>query len=165
VFNDPQPTAPVFGGPNAAEPPKPGRDRESGRDRKSGGSRKARLLIGGAIVIIAVAIAGVIAVPKVLGPTDPGCKAYSGIGLTAYNQLINDLNAQQPQAKLTADMSAAISDLTSAANQAQSATVKSALDGLVTELTSVQGDVKKGSVPQSTVRSLNNAASAADSAC
>ena len=73
-----------------------------------------------------------------------------------------DVASVKPDA---ADLSAAISDLTSAAGQAQSAKVKSALDGLVTELTTVQGDVRKGSVPQSTVQSLNSAANAVDSAC
>jgi hypothetical protein len=62
-------------------------------------------------------------------------------------------------------MSAAIADMTNAIGQAQSASVKSALNGLLTELKSVQSDVKAGSVPTSTVNSLNAASTAADNAC
>ena len=36
-------------------------------------------------------------VPKLLGPTDPGCKSYTGTALTAYNNTIDDLIAQASQ--------------------------------------------------------------------
>jgi hypothetical protein len=134
-----------------------------GPDRKSG--KKIVLIVGGVVVVAVVAAGGAILVPKLTAPTDPGCKAYAGTALTAYNQTISDLNARAPQAKLTTDMTTAITELTTAAGQAQSASVKSSLDGLLTELTAVQADVRKGSVPASAVQSLNNAASAADSAC
>jgi hypothetical protein len=62
-------------------------------------------------------------------------------------------------------MSVAITDMTNAIGQAQSASVKSALNGLLTQLKSVQSDVKSGSVPASTVNSLNAASTAADKAC
>ena len=126
---------------------------------------KTRLLIGGAAAVAAVAAVGVIMAPKLFGPSDPGCKAYTGTALAAYNQTISDLNAQASQAKLTNDMSTAIVDLQTAAAQAQSASVKSALDGLLAELNTVRTDVGKGSVPTATVGALNTAADAADSAC
>ena len=112
-----------------------------------------------------MAAAGVIMAPKLFGPSDPGCKAYTGTALAAYNQTISDLNAQASQAKLTNDMSTAIVDLQTAAAQAQSASVKSALDGLLAEMNTVRTDVGKGSVPTATVGALNTAANAADSAC
>jgi len=128
-------------------------------------SGRNRLLVGGAAVVAAAAVAGVIVVPKLLGPSDPGCKAYTGTALTAYNQAIDDLNAQASQAKLRDDMTTAIGDLQTAEGDAQSALVKSALNQLLTELTTVRGDVQKGSVPAGTVSQLNAAATTADGAC
>jgi len=43
--------------------------------------------------------------------------------------------------------------------------VKTALQGLLTQLQEVQADVKKGAVPDTTVTSLNTASTAADNAC
>jgi hypothetical protein len=129
------------------------------------GSGKPRLLIGGAVAVIVVVGGVALAVPKLLGPSDPGCALYNGTALTAYNQTINDLNAQASQSQLTNDMASAIADLTTAADQAKSATVKSALDGLRDELSTVRADVQKGSVPAQTVAALNNASRAADNAC
>jgi hypothetical protein len=124
------------------------------------------LLISGAAVLAVIAIVAVIFTPRLLGgPSDPGCKAYAGPALTAYNQTISDLNAQAPEATLNADMAAAISNLTSAVGQAQSAKVKNALNGLLSELKAVRADVQAGSVPASTVAALNAASKAADNAC
>jgi hypothetical protein len=126
---------------------------------------KTRLLIGGAAVIAVLAVGAVIVTPKLLGPSDPGCKAYVGTALTAYNQTVRDLNAQASQAKVTGDMTTAIADLKTAAAQAQSASVKSALGGLLAELTTVRTDVQKGSVSPGTVSAINKAANTADKAC
>jgi hypothetical protein len=112
------------------------------------------------------AVGGVILAPKLFGgSTDPGCKAYTATALPAYNQTIDDLNAQKPQGTLTGDMTTTIGDLTTAAGDAQSASVKSALDGLLTEVTTVRADVRKGTVPPATVSQLNAAANTADNAC
>ena len=116
-------------------------------------------------MIAVAAVAGVIVTPKLLGPSDPGCKSYTGTALTAYNNTIDDLNAQASQAKLTSDMNTAIAELQTAAGQAQSASVKTALNGLLTELTAVRTDVQSGSVPSATVSQLNAAANKADNAC
>ncbi len=116
-------------------------------------------------MVAVVAVGAVIITPRLLSPSDPGCKSYSGTAITAYNKTIDDLNVQASQSVLSADMSAAITDLTSASGQAQSAPVKSALNGLLTQLKSVQSDVKSGSVPTSTVNSLNAASTVADNAC
>jgi hypothetical protein len=116
-------------------------------------------------VLAVVAVGAVIMVPRWLGPSDPGCKAYSGSALTAYNKTIDDLNAQASQKTLTADMAAAIADLKTALAQAQGTSVKHALTGLLGELEGVQSDVRKGSVPSRTVNALNTASASADSAC
>jgi hypothetical protein len=129
-------------------------------------STRNKALVAGAGVLAVVAVGGVIIAPKLLGgSSDPGCKAYSGSAITAYNKTIDDLNAQASQSVLSADMSTAITDLTSAVAQAQSASVKSALTGLLTQLKSVQTDVHSGSVPTNTVNSLNVASTKADNAC
>ena len=100
-----------------------------------------------------------------LGPSDPGCKAYAGPALTAYNKTIYDLNAQASQSRLSADMSAAVSELTQATAAAHDSAVKSALNGLLSELRTVQADVAAGTVPTSTVNALNAASTTADKAC
>ena len=140
---------------------------KTGSGKTGGGKLKGKrgLLIGGAAVIVVAAVAGVIVTPKLLGPSDPGCKSYTGTALTAYNNTIDDLNVQASQAKLTTDMNTAIAELQTAAGQAQSASAKTALNGLLTELTAVRTDVQSGSVPSATVSQLNAAANKADNAC
>jgi hypothetical protein len=125
-----------------------------------------KVLVAGAGVLAVVAVGGVIIAPRLLaGSSDPGCKSYAGPAITAYNKTIDDLNSQASQSVLTADMSTAITDLTSSIGQAQSASVKTALGGLLTELKSVQTDVRSGSVPTATVDALNAASTKADNAC
>jgi hypothetical protein len=128
--------------------------------------RKAPVLIGVGAVVVLLGIGAAVAVPRFLQHTDPGCTAYRTSALPAYNQTITDLNAKAPsQATLANDLTTAIAQLSTAAGQAQSATVKSALQGLLTQLTQVQTDLRKGSVPAATVTQLNTAADSADSAC
>jgi hypothetical protein len=151
-FRGPQPMGPAMDQPAPASPP-----------GKSGG--RTKLLVGAAAGVAVVAAGAVILAPKLFGPNDPGCKAYTATALPAYNKTISDLNAQAAQATLTNDMSTAIVDLQTADAQAQSASVKSALNGLLAELNAVRTDVGKGSVPPATVSALNAAAGAADNAC
>jgi hypothetical protein len=136
-----------------------------GRAAKPSNKNRNRALVAGAGVLAAIAIVGVILAPKVLGPSDPGCKAYAGPALTAYDKTINDLNAQASQSQLSADMSAAVSELTTAAAEAKGSSVKSALNGLLAELRTVQTEVAAGAVPTATVNALNAASTTADSAC
>jgi hypothetical protein len=125
---------------------------------------KPRLLIG-AVVVVVVAGGAALAVPKLLSPSDPGCRSYAGTAIDAYDQAISDLNTHAPQSKLTGDITTAIADLTAAADQAKSVAVKSALANLTTELNTVREDAQKGPVSAQTVAALNNAANAADNAC
>jgi hypothetical protein len=126
-----------------------------------------KALVAGAGALAVVAVAAVLVTPRLIGSpsSDPGCTAYSGATLTAYNKTIADLNSQSSQATLSKDMAATISDLKQAVGQAHSATVKSALGGLLTQLDNVQSDIKSGSVPGSTVSALNSASAKADNAC
>ena len=61
-------------------------------------------------------------------------------------------------------MSTTITDLNTAISQAQSDSVKSALNGLLTQLKTVKTDVKSGTVPTTTVTALNAASTTADKA-
>src|SRR5580700_3205029 len=139
----------------------------AGKPSAKPSSNRNKALVAGAGVLALVAVGGVVVAPKLLGggSSDPGCTAYSGSALTAYNKTIDDLNAQASQSVLSADMSAATTDLNGAISQAKGASVKSALNGLLTQLNTVKTDVKSGSVPTSTVSALNAASTAADNAC
>jgi hypothetical protein len=127
--------------------------------------RKAPLFIGIGAAVVVIGVGVVVAVPRLLHHTDPGCSAYTTSALPTYNQTITDLNAQASQATLASDLTTTIAQLSAAAGQAQGAAVKSALQGMLTQLTQVQADTQKGSVPAATVTQLNTAAVAADNAC
>ena len=142
-------------------PPEYLADDPAGRRR----GRKVPVFIGVGAVVVVLGIGAAVGAPKLLHHTDPGCSAYTASALPAYNQTISDLNAQASQATLSNDLTTALAQLSSAAGQAQGATVKSALQGLISQLTRVQADVQKGSVPASTVTQLNTASAAADNAC
>jgi hypothetical protein len=131
----------------------------------AGRKKRNAALVVGAGVLSVIAIAGVLLAPTLFKPSDPGCTAYAGPALTAYNKAIDDLNTRSSQSHLSADMSAAVTDLTKAAAQAQGAAVKSALNGLLTELKTIQGEVAAGAVPTSAVNALNAASTTADHAC
>ncbi len=98
----------------------PAASNDAGQPAKPSSTRN-KALVAGAGVLAVVAVGAVIIAPRLLSPSDPGCKSYSGTAITAYNKTIDDLNAQASQSVLSADMSAAITDLTSAIGQAQSA--------------------------------------------
>jgi FixJ family two-component response regulator len=114
-----------------------------------------------------VALAGAYYVLKLhnSGSSDPGCKAYASTALPAYNNAVDVLNKQAAQSTLSADMTTAVTDLTSAAQQAQSTAAKSALNTMLAQLKSVQTDVAAGSVPTSVVTALNADAATADNVC
>ena len=155
--------------PGYDQPPGPGDYAEDngpgGPARPGRGRNRNRVLVAGAGVLSAIAIGGVILAPKMLHRPDPGCTAYAGPALTAYNKTINDLNAQATQSRLSADMSAAVSELTQAVAAAHDPTVKSALNALLSQLRKVQTDVAGGTVPANTVNALNAASTTADHAC
>lgn len=113
-----------------------------------------------------LAIVGVIMAPRWFGgSSDPGCKAYTGTALPAYNKAIDDLNGHASQSTLSAEIAQAVSSLRTAVGEASGTTAKSALSKLLTDLKTVQADVRSGSVPTKTVQALNNASTAADHAC
>jgi hypothetical protein len=149
-------------GSSAAQPP---RGAHAAPTTGQASGRNNRILVTGACVVAAVAVAGVIVTPRLLGSADPGCRAYAGDTLTAYNKTIGDLNSDSAQSTLSKDMTTTIADLSTAIGQTHSASVKTALNSLLTELKEVRSEVKSGSVPGKTVQSLNTASTTADAAC
>jgi len=124
-----------------------------------------RVLVVGAGVLCVVAIGGVILAPRLFNTSDPGCTAYAGPTLTAYDNMVHDLNTQASQSRLSADTSATVTELTQAVAAAHGTSVKSALNSLLSELRTVQTDVAAGEVPASTVNALNADSTTADHAC
>jgi hypothetical protein len=133
----------------------------SGRGRH----RAKRLVLGGSAIAVAAAVAGTFVVSQMDKHPDPGCNDYTADVLPDYNKMINDLNEQAKKPQLTADMTAAVNQLTAAEAKTQSAQATAALQALLAQLQTVQKDAGKGFVPAVTVRALNSAASKADNAC
>jgi hypothetical protein len=127
--------------------------------------KQRKALVAGAAVLAVASVVAVIVAPRLIGPSDPGCKAYSGATIVYYNKTIHDLNGQTPTSVLSPDMATAITDLTGAVAQAKSPSVKAALDGLLSDLKTVQSEVAAGTVATSTVDALNAASINADHAC
>jgi hypothetical protein len=143
----------------------PGSQDGAAQAASRGSGKRNKVIIACASVLALVAIVAIFVVPKLLGPSDPGCSSYSGSALPAYNTTIGDINNQAPQATLSKDMTTTISQLDDAIAKAQSASVKSALNGLLAQLKIVQSAVGSGSIPTSAVNALNAASTAADHAC
>jgi hypothetical protein len=124
-------------------------------------------VIAGAGALVVVVIGAVLVVPKLSGggSSDPGCTAYAGTALTAYDKTIGGLNAHASQTSLESDIAATTTDLTAAASQAKQQAVHSAMEALLTQLGTLKVNVEADSVPASTITALNAAAASADSAC
>ena len=124
------------------------------------------MLIGGPVALVVIALAAVFVVGRQHdASSDPGCQAYASTALPAYNKAVGVLNTQAAQATVSGEMSTAVTDLTSAARQAQSTSVRSALATMLTQLKTVQAGIAAGTVPSSVVKALNAASAAADTAC
>jgi len=125
-------------------------------------------VLAGAGALVVVVIGAVLVVPKLSGgggSSDPGCTAYAGAALTAYDKTIDGLNAHASQTSLESDIAATTTDLTAAASQARQQAVHSAIEALLTQLGTLKVNVEADAVPASTLTALNAAAAAADSAC
>lgn len=130
-------------------------------------AKNRKVVIAGAGALVVVAIGAVLVVPKLSGggSSDPGCTAYAGATLTAYDKVIGGLNAHASRTSLESDIAATTTDLTAAASQAKQQTVHSAMEALLTQLGTLKVNVEADSVPASTITALNAAATTADSAC
>jgi hypothetical protein len=110
--------------------------------------------------------AGLYLVPHLVRASDPGCAAYKGPALTAYDRVIADLSSTHGGASITPDLSRAISELRAAAARSHDARTSRALSALTAQLREVLGDIRDGNtVPNAALGALNRDASRADSSC
>src|SRR5262249_33489022 len=109
--------------------------------------------------------AGGYLLPHLIRAADPGCTAYKGPALTAYNKGIGDLDGNRPSA-LTADISQAVGALNAAALRSRDTTAARDLDRLISGLRAVLGDVQaKRVVRAPELAALNKDTAGLDAAC
>jgi hypothetical protein len=121
------------------------------------------------------AVTGIYLAPRLVRAADPGCAAYKGTALTAYNRVISDLGGpgENPAgarsgdgSKIMTDLPRAITALNTAAARSHSATTKRDLSRLTTQLRQVLADIRAGTVvPATALTALNADAARADTAC
>jgi hypothetical protein len=112
------------------------------------------------------AAAGAYLLPHLIRAADPGCTAYKGRALTAYNKVITDFNGNHRAPDLAADLSRAIGTLQAAASQSRSPGTAQALSVLTGDLRAVLGDIRTGAVvPARAMTDLNGDAARVDTAC
>jgi len=112
------------------------------------------------------AAAGLYLVPHLVRAADPGCTAYKGAALTAYNRVISDFSGSHAAPNLTADVSRATSELEAAADRSRDPAAARALSGLSQDLRMVLGELHSGAVvPRRAMQALNRDAPRTDTAC
>jgi hypothetical protein len=129
------------------------------------GSGRVRSWLGIGLSLL-WAVAGVYLLPHLARAADPGCAAYKGPALTAYNRVISDFNGSRAAPRLTADVSRAVSALQAAARQSRNPATTRALTDLTKDLRTVLGELRNGAVvPAPAMRALNRDAARTDAAC
>ncbi len=122
------------------------------------------------------AAAGVYLLPHLVRAADPGCTAYKGAALTAYNKVIEDLGGNGNAlahasgagagANLTLDLSRAITALNVAAEQSSNAATSRDLSRLTMQLQTLLADIQAGAlVPDRALTALNRDTARTDTAC
>jgi hypothetical protein len=128
------------------------------------GSGAPRCWLAIAITVCLAALAGFV-LPHLIRAADPGCAAYKGPALTAYNKVIGDFSGTAP-ATVTTDISRAITELDAAAARSHSPAASQDLLRLSAQLKIVRADIKAGKVvPASVLNALNRAAADTDTDC
>jgi hypothetical protein len=104
--------------------------------------------------------------PHLVRAADPGCAAYKGPALTAYNRVISDFNGSHATPHLAGDVSRAIGELEAAADRSRDPATARALSVLTRDLHTVLGELRTGAVvPGTAMHALNRDAARADAAC
>jgi hypothetical protein len=135
------------------------------RRAASSGSGRVRCWLG--IGLCAFwAVTGAYLLPHLIRAADPGCAAYKGPALTAYNKVISDFSGSHLTPHLTADVARAAGALQMAAARSQDPAVAHALSALTHDLRTVLGKLHAGAVvPGAALAALNRDAARADAAC
>ncbi|HUY45343.1 MAG TPA: hypothetical protein VMV92_06415 [Streptosporangiaceae bacterium] len=119
-------------------------------------------------IALALGWAGVTAyfLPHLVRAADPGCVAYKGTALTAYNRVVNDVNRGADRAVLARDVTAAIREINRARSDSRNAAASRSLGALSHGLQAMVTDVKAGVVvPSHVLLTLNHETGIADGAC
>jgi hypothetical protein len=112
------------------------------------------------------AAAGLYLLPHLVAAADPGCAAYKGAALTAYNRVISDFSGSHAAPNLTADVSRATSELEAAADQSRDPAAVRALSDLTQDLRTMLAELHSGAVvPGTAMQALNRDAARTDAAC
>jgi hypothetical protein len=104
--------------------------------------------------------------PHLIRAADPGCAAYKGSALTAYNRVISDFSGSHVTPHLAGDVSRAISELEAAADRSRDPATARALSVLTRDLRRVRAELRTGAVvPGTAMQALNRDAARTDAAC
>ncbi len=112
------------------------------------------------------AVTAVFLGPRIVRAADPGCVAYKGPALGAYQGVIDDFRAGADGAATSRDLAVAIRQLDGAAAQSRSHAAAGSLTALSAQLQTVLSDVQaRRPVPRAVVLALNRDSARADRAC
>ena len=104
--------------------------------------------------------------PHLVRAADPGCAAYKGSALTAYNRVISDFSGTHAAPHLPGDVSRAIGELEAAADRSRDPATARALSVLTRDLRTVRGELRAGSVvPGTAMQALNRDTARTDASC
>jgi hypothetical protein len=129
------------------------------------GSGRVRCWLGIGLCVFWTAVAAYL-LPHLIRAADPGCAAYKGPALTAYNKVISDFSGTHLTPHLTADVARAIGALQVAVARSRNPATAHALSMLARDLRTVLGELHAGAViPAHAMAALNRDAARADAAC
>ena len=129
------------------------------------GTGRVRSWLGIGLCVLWAAAGGYL-LPHLVRAADPGCTAYKGRALLAYNKVISDFNGNHRAPDLAADLARAIGTLQTAASQSRNPATDRALSGLTTDLRTVLGEIRNGAVvPASAMTALNRDAAHLGTTC
>jgi hypothetical protein len=129
------------------------------------GTGRVRSWLGIGLCLLWTA-AAIYLVPHLVRAADPGCRAYKGSALTAYNRAIADFDGNHTTPNITRDVARAASALETAADRSRDPAAARALNVLARDLRTVLDDLHTGAVvPGSAMEALNRDAAHADAAC
>ena len=130
-----------------------------------GGTGRVRSWLGIGLCLLWTA-AAIYLMPHLVRAADPGCAAYKGTALTAYNRALADFNGNHTTPNITRDVARATSALETAADRSRDPATARALTVLTRDLRTVLNDLHTGAVvPGSAMQALNRDAAHADAAC
>jgi hypothetical protein len=111
-------------------------------------------------------VAGVYLLPHLTRAADPGCAAYKGPALTAYDKVVADFDGTHLTPHIAADVARAAGALELAVARSRDPATAHALSVLARDLRTVLGKLHAGAVvPGPAMRALNRDAARADAAC